>query len=321
MMSDVQDETIILQVVNKEDPSGAVFRESWAEKRARIKASSPYGHLATWDVLSVIVKTGADLRQEQFAIQLIKEFSRIWKEEGTPHWVRYFRFLVTSESAGLIETIKDAVSIHSIKKDAYARAAASGAAFTSFTLCHHFLQTFGSATSNTFRKAQDCFLHSLAAYSVISYVLQLKDRHNGNILLDKDGHLIHIDFGFLLSNSPGAIGFEAAPFKMTQDYVEILGGFDSDRYLEFKRLFKSCFLAIRKHAERLITIVELMQKESHLPCFAAGEATTQQLRDRFQLGLTQNQVDEFLERLIFSAAGSVYTRLYDAYQQLSQGIL
>lgn len=51
-------------------------------------------------------------------------------------------------------------------------------------------QTFGPPESKTFRKAQDNFIESLAAYSVISYLLQLKDRHNGNILLDLRGHLI-----------------------------------------------------------------------------------------------------------------------------------
>lgn len=52
-----------------------------------------------------------------------------------------FRILVTSETSGLIETITDAVSVHSIKKDAYARTAADGTqVFTSFTLFDHYVE-------------------------------------------------------------------------------------------------------------------------------------------------------------------------------------
>lgn len=87
----------------------------------------------------------------------------------------------------------------------------------------------------------------------MTYFLQIKDRHNGNILLDRDGHLIHIDFGFMLSNSPGNIGFEAAPFKLPLDYIEVLGGVDSKAFLEFKKLFKEGFEAARKHCERIIS--------------------------------------------------------------------
>ena len=90
-------------------------------------------------------------------------------------------------------------------------------------------------------------------YSVVTYLLQIKDRHNGNILIDRDGHLIHIDFGFMLSNSPGNIGFEAAPFKLTSDYVQILGGVDSPAFGEFKRLFHEGFEAARKHSDRFIS--------------------------------------------------------------------
>lgn len=49
----------------------------------------------------------------------------------------------------------------------------------------------------------------------------MKDRHNGNLLLDEDGHIIHIDFGFMLSNSPGGVNFESAPFKLTRELLEV----------------------------------------------------------------------------------------------------
>lgn len=68
----------------------------------------------------------------------------------------------------------------------------------------------------------------------------------------------------MLSNSPGSIGFEMAPFKLPQDYIDILGGFDSPQFGEFRKLFKQCFRDARKHAERIITLVELMQKGERL---------------------------------------------------------
>lgn len=62
-----------------------------------------------------------------------------------------------------------------------------------------------------------------------------------------------------------------------------------------------------------VALVELMQKDSSLPCFAAlGEQTAQQLRDRCQQGLTQSAVEEHVDRLIDTSLGSNWTRLYDS---------
>ena len=57
----------------------------------------------------------------------------------------------------------------------------------------------------------------------------------------------------MLSNSPGNIGFEAAPFKLTFEYIEVLGGVDSPAYRDFKRLFHEGFEAARKHCDRIIS--------------------------------------------------------------------
>jgi phosphatidylinositol 4-kinase len=72
--------------------------------------------------------------------------------------------------------------------------------------------------------------------------------------------VVHIDFGFMLSNTPGSVGFEMAPFKLSQEYLDILGGLNSSKFTQFKKLLLQGFLALRKHADEIVLLVEMMQK-------------------------------------------------------------
>ena len=77
-----------------------------------------------------------------------------------------------------------------------------------------------------------------------------RGRHNGNILLDAHGHVIHVDFGFMLANSPGGnLGFESAPFKLTQGFLNLMGGTQSRCFRDFQGLCVDAFLALRRSSQ------------------------------------------------------------------------
>jgi hypothetical protein len=62
-----------------------------------------------------------------------------------------------------------------------------------------------------------------------------------------------------------------------------------------------------------IALVELMQTDSTLPCFAAlGAGTAGALKQRFEPGLLDAAVPAHCERLIDGSVGSNWTRLYDS---------
>lgn len=56
----------------------------------------------------------------------------------------------------------------------------------------------------------------------------------------------------------------------------------------------------------------MMGRDSQMPCFAAGAVqTTNTLRQRFQLHLSADEAEQFVETdLVAKSFGSYYTRLY-----------
>lgn len=291
-----------------EDPSAVALKEPWDEKVQRIREASPYGHLPNWRLLSVIVKCGDDLRQELLASQVLQVLRMVWQQERVPLWIKPYQILVLSRDSGMIEPVLNAVSLHQIKKQ------------SQVPLLDFLVQEHGPQTSEGFLTAQKAFVQSCAAYSLVCYLLQVKDRHNGNILLDSEGHIIHIDFGFILSSSPRNLGFETSAFKLTQDFVEVMGGPDGDMFHYYQMLMLQGLIAARKHMERVLQIVEIMQQGSQLACFH-GSSTLRSLKERFHMNLTEEQLQVLVQTLVEGSMRSLTTRLYDGFQYLTNGIM
>jgi phosphatidylinositol 4-kinase len=293
-----------------------VFEKSFRQKAKDIKKNSLFGNLDSHKIFRCIFKTHEDLRQEQFATQLINEFYQIFKLENTGCWLNTYEIISTGNDAGLVEMVNDSVSLDQLKQK-----------IQQASLHDFYLYSFGNGDPNSLRykKAMNNFVASLAGYSLVCYFLQIKDRHNGNILIDNKGHLIHIDFGFLLSNSPGkGIKFETAPFKLSKDMIDAMGGYKSKYFDDFKKLMKKGFQAINKHRHKISILVEMMWcgHGKNLDCFEGGQDAINQLKMRLNPkdGITKKEMDRIVDDLINQSAENWRTKFYDIFQYHSNGI-
>lgn len=127
-----------------------------------------------------------------------------------------------------------------------------------------------------------------------------------------------------LTNSPGGnINFEAAPFKLTAEYVEVLGGPRSSLFATFRKLCIQAFLAARKYRERIILIVEMMLSgNSDFKCFRGGpRAVMAGLRARFHEDLSDRACVGLVHRLVDESIDNWRTRCYDRFQRWAQGVM
>lgn len=60
---------------------------------------------------------------------------------------------------------------------------------------------------------------------------------------------------------------------------------------------------------------------SGLPCFGNGMNTIRQLKERFHLNLTEEQLQLYVDQLVESSLNSLTTSLYDKFQYFTNGIL
>ena len=298
--------------VTKRPP--VVFKEDWKSKEERIRSKSAFGKHPKWRLLPILVKSNDDLRQEQLASQLIHQMGIILAQAKSPAWLYPYEIIAITDNGGVMEAIPDTISIDSLKRN--------DKNFT--TLKDFYERHFGSPGCDEHANAKANFVESLAAYSIVCFLLQVKDRHNGNILLDNKGHLIHIDFGFFFLSSPGKnSGFESAPFKLTRDFVDLMDGPDSATFRKFREICYKTFLELRKNCYQIIILVEmLMEGNEDLNCFRGRpEDAVRGLQERFRLDLNDRACMEYVNSLINESLENWRTRWYDRYQRFCVGVM
>ena len=253
---------------------------------------------------------GDDLRQDQLITQVIGLIDILLKKEGLEMYLSPYRVLATSRNEGFIEVVDGAFNL-------------------AYVLEKHnnLIQNFFFEHNRTTKDVADAFERYIrscgkkkkkkiiikfytinkAAYSVITFVLGIGDRHFDNLLLTKDGKLFHVDFGFILGKDPKP--FPPA-IRINKEMIEGMGGLESEEYKSFLLYAVQVYNVLRKHSNFIINLFTLMV-DGGIGNIESEPECIPKLYQKFRLDLEDERADEFLITMIEECVSSLFPEVIE----------
>lgn len=236
-----------------------------ASKPMIIPCSGPKG------TIDILYKK-EDVRKDQIIINAINIANFILKkEEGLNLDIMTYNVLPTSQQTGMIEIIQNSETIYYIQEKLKS------------TILNYILDNNDSCTIKDVRER---FLNSTAAYCVINYLFGIGDRHLDNIMVNKNGTLFHIDYGYILGNDPI---LNNPGIRITNEIIDAIGGQNSKNYQIFTELCTRIFNCLRRNIDIFINMFVILPHISDIKM--TEEDIKNVLIKRFIPGETQLNAD------------------------------
>uniref|UniRef100_A0A0K0EVM8 Phosphatidylinositol 3-kinase age-1 (inferred by orthology to a C. elegans protein) n=1 Tax=Strongyloides venezuelensis TaxID=75913 RepID=A0A0K0EVM8_STRVS len=209
----------------------------------------------------IIFKNGDDLRQDMLTLQVMKIMDAFWKSMGYDFCMSIYEVLPMGYNIGLINVVQKCVTLFEIQTNERKRSVS----LSMETACiNKWLRKYNDET-RLYLEAVDRFTASLVGYCVATYILGIKDRHQDNIMVRKDGRMFHIDFGHILGHTKTKLGInrDRTPFILTDHFLYVItkgrSQFKNNHdIMKFRENCKEAFLILYDHSRLFISLFRMM---------------------------------------------------------------
>ena len=191
--------------------------------------------------ISIMFKYGDDLRQDQLVLQMINYMDSLLKKIHLDYEFTIYKTLATSKSDGFVEFVPNSKTIYDIIR--------------SKQMKDYFFYELSNKNEATLNKKLESYINSCAGYCVVTFLLGIGDRHLENLMIDKNGRLFHIDFGYILGRDPKPM---PPPIKLCKEMVECMGGKGSKNFLDFQQKCVNAYWVLRENARVIVNMFYLM---------------------------------------------------------------
>lgn len=134
------------------------------------------------------------------------------------------------------------------------------------------------------------YVYSTAGYCAITYFFMIGDRHLENLLIDDEGKIFHIDFGFILGRDPKPY---PPPIKISKEMIDAMGSNEAELQENYKKYRLKCleaYLYLRKQAKLVYNLTVLMLDSGIKDVHPEGLS---KLYDKFSINLDDKEAEKY----------------------------
>ncbi|KAG0768538.1 hypothetical protein G6F57_004034 [Rhizopus arrhizus] len=254
----------------------------------------------------IIFKTGDDLRQDQLVIQIILLMDKLMQKENLDLKLTPYKVLATGSEHGLMQFIPS-MSLAGVLNEHQNN-------LLSFFRQHHPSSEPGNVYGIDPR-VMETYIRSCAGYCVITYLLGVGDRHLDNLLLSPDGHLFHVDFGFILGRDPKPF---PPPMKLCKEMIEAMGGANSPYYMNFQQYCYTAFTTLRRNANLILNLFALMVDANIPDIKIEPDKAVLKVQEKFRLDLSEEAAISYFRGLISESVNALFPQIMETVHKWAQ---